>query len=368
MTQHGFCRADGQHLAMFLENSLDGLCFIPVIQGCGRTVGVDVIHLGRCYPGVNKGRLHAAGGAFMPRGRRYHVICIARQSVTDNFRIDTGAPFPRSRHFFQYQKAASFPDDETIPPAVKRPAGFFRLIIPGGEGPHGIETRHGHRSDGGIDAAGNHGLGVTPRNHPDGIANGGGSGSTGRGAAIDRSLRSQSDGDMAGAQVGQNGGNDKGRYLPGARPDERCLFFFQCGQAADCRTDVDSQALGIHLSACQRRIRGRHLGRRQGVDDKIIEATQFLFIDKSQGVEVFYLTGNFGGKGAAVEFGDRADAGSACTDGLPGLRHRVAQWRNRAETCYYNPSSQLLSIPPAIAYPVHRGYAAPPFLRKSTTF
>lgn len=135
--------------------------------------------------------------------------------------------------------------------------------------------------------------------------------------AVERSLGSQSYRYLTGGKICQYRGDGKGRRPAGTKAHDRLFLFFHGAQSADGRTDVHPHSFGASVVYDYSCIRRRHLGGRQGINDKIVQTAQFFFIDEGQGIEVLDLTGNPRCKVPAVEFRYFPDSRFSRTEAVP---------------------------------------------------
>ena len=130
---------------------------------------------------------------------------------------------------------------------------------------------------------------------------------------------------MTGGEIGQRRGDGEGRHLPGAPQEDRLLLFFDGGKSPDGRTDAHPCPLRLGRADGKARIGQGHLRGGQGVNDEIVQASQFFFIDILERIETLQLPGDPGLISGAVKSREPADAGFPLADPLPGFRDGVAE-------------------------------------------
>ena len=84
-------------------------------------MGIDVVDVTRGDAGATDRRAHAAQRAIAVRRRRGDVIGVARQPVTNQFRIDLGPARLCMFERFQHHDAGSFAHHEAVAIFVIRP-------------------------------------------------------------------------------------------------------------------------------------------------------------------------------------------------------------------------------------------------------
>jgi len=244
----------------------------------------------------------------MPRRWSGHVKRIAGKAVTDKFAMDSCAPFERVRQGLEDDNSGTLADDETVAVNVEWATCFFGFLVASGDRPHRIEAGHAHRGDRRFRSAGDHDVGVTVGDETGRIPDRAGAGGACGDGAIDRPFCPESNGNMAGGEVGQDGGNREGGHLPRTALQDGDFFPFDGGQSADARADDDAGPFRSFLSDGQTRIGHGHLGGGQRIDNEIVEATKLFLVDVTEGIESLDFGGDFRLKRRAVETGDGRSA------------------------------------------------------------
>src|SRR5262245_15065349 len=133
MTRHGFGRTHGDFV--IAEEVANGVSFERISDWRRGAVSVYVADVGRTDFGVADGIAHHSEAAFVLRGGLGDVIGISAHAVANDFRNRLGSSGASMLEVFHDQNSGAFADDESIAIAVPRTAGFFRLVVAGGESP-----------------------------------------------------------------------------------------------------------------------------------------------------------------------------------------------------------------------------------------
>ena len=121
------------------------------------------------------------------------------------------------------------------------------VVVACGEGAHGSEACYAERGDGGLGAAGDHGVGVSALDEAEGVADGVGGGGAGGCRGFVGAARAVLDGDVAGGEVDDGAGDEEGRDLAGAAVEQIDVLAFDDVEAADAGADVDADAIAIFV-------------------------------------------------------------------------------------------------------------------------
>ena len=202
----------------------------------------------------------------------------------------------------QDDDAAALAHDEAVAVPVEGPARLLGLVVAGGERPHGVESGDATGGDRRLDAAGDHGIGVAVLDEAEGVADGARAGGAGRDGAADRSLGPESDGDMSRGEIGQDGRDGERGHLPGAALPRIASFSFSMVVSPPMPEPmITPVALGVALVDGEPRVGHGHLGGGQGIDDELIEPSQFLLVHVCERIEALQLPGDL----RAVAHGSR---------------------------------------------------------------
>ena len=173
-------------------------------------MGVDVAHLIGTKLRIFQRFAHGAVGAVgIFRGLR-DMEGVAGHAVADDLGEDLGPAPARELQIFQHQDASSFADHKTVAIFVEGAAGALRLFVTHRKRAHGGESADAHWRDARFRAAADHDIGGAAGDDLEGVAHR----MSARGARCARSrvrpLGSVPDGDVAGGQVHDTGGNEEG--------------------------------------------------------------------------------------------------------------------------------------------------------------
>ena len=207
-------------------------------------MGVDVADLLRLDASIAEGRAHDAVSAIAIFGGLGDVIGVGGHAVAHDFSNDGGVAALGVLERFEDEDAGAFTDDEAVALGVKGAAGALGLVIARGEGFHGRETADAHGGDGGFAAAADHDLGVAALDEAEGITHGmrgsrtrGGGGGIGSASAV-------ANGDDAGSEINDGGGNEKRRDAAGAAFEKLAMLALDDVESADSGSDVDAGGVG----------------------------------------------------------------------------------------------------------------------------
>ena len=237
---------------------------------------------------------------------------VGAHAVADDLGEDVGAAGLGELELFEDEDAGAFADDKAVAVLVEGAGGVRGVVVAGGEGLHGSEAADAHRRDGSLRAAGDHGVGVAALDDAEGVADGvrgGGAGGCGR---LVRPLGAVADGDVAGGQVDDRGGDKERRDLARPAVHQVGVLALDDVEPADAGADVhadvicdfrcDLQAGVLHglVRGCQREV------------DEAAHLTGLLLVHELVGIEVLNLGRKPDGMSGEVEglnFGHATAAG-----------------------------------------------------------
>ena len=119
------------------------------------------------------------------------------------------------------------------------------IVVAGGERLHGRESADAHGGDGGLGAAGDHGVRVAALDDAEGIADGVRGRGAGGGGGLVGAARAVADGDVSGGEVDDGAGDEERRDLARATGEHGRVFALDDVEAADAGADVDADAVVI---------------------------------------------------------------------------------------------------------------------------
>src|SRR5690606_21926877 len=165
------------------EDFADSLELADVTHWGAGAVGVDVVD---GTLDALQSHAHAAHGALA--GRRDHVKAVGGGAVADDLGIDLGAARLGVLQLLHHHDAGSAGDDEAVAVGVIGTGGFLRrVVVPGGEGAHGVEA-HGHGPVLFLAAAGKHDVLLAELDQLQGMADAVSAGGAGRGDRVVHAL------------------------------------------------------------------------------------------------------------------------------------------------------------------------------------
>ncbi|MCU1249468.1 MAG: uncharacterized protein JWQ49_2497 [Edaphobacter sp.] len=210
-------------------------------------MGVEVVDLFGGDAGDFESVLHGAVAAFALGGHAGHVEGVGGEAVADDFGEDLCSAGFGELELFEDENACAFADDEAVAILVPGAAGVGGVVVARGEGAHGGEACYSERSDGGLGATGDHGVGVAALDEAEGVSDGVGGGGAGGCGGLVGAARAVFDGDVAGGEVDDGTGDEEGRDLAGAAVEQIDVLAFDDVEAADAGADVDADAIAIFV-------------------------------------------------------------------------------------------------------------------------
>ena len=174
-----------------------------------------------------------------------HVVGVAGHAVADDLGENGSAALAGKFQLFEDHDARAFADDEAVTVFVPGAAGFFGIVVAGGERAHGGESAYAHGSDGSLGAAGDHDVGIVVLDDAKRIADGVRAGGAGGGRGLVRSLGAEAHGDLSGGEIDDGGRNEKRRDLARAAFQQFGVLALDDVESADAGTDVDADALVV---------------------------------------------------------------------------------------------------------------------------
>ena len=108
-----------------------------------------------------------------PRRVRPGIVkCIGGKPVPASLGIDSSAPFFGMAQFFEHQHSGAFGQHESVTVPVKRPACFFRFVVPRRKRPCLAETGKDQRGERSFRTSRDHDIGVSALDDLHGFAHG----------------------------------------------------------------------------------------------------------------------------------------------------------------------------------------------------
>src|SRR5438045_7235207 len=122
--------AHREPIGMVAEDLLEGTRLGRVVQWGGRSVRIDVAHLGRVDAAISKGELHRPRSLSTIRTWCRHVIGVVRIRVADDFGVDLRPARYRAIALLEHEHGGAFPHNEPLPGGVEWAAGMRGLLVP----------------------------------------------------------------------------------------------------------------------------------------------------------------------------------------------------------------------------------------------
>src|SRR5208283_182797 len=156
---------------MLPKYGLDSRSFqlISVFGRC--TMGVYVINLFRHKACIFQRGFHATSSTFAAGSGCGDMISVARHSVPGNFSVNFRLPRKGALEVFKKYNTGALSHDKTISVDIKRPAGLFRLFIPGRKRLHYCKTTYAQSRNARFSTARNHCIRFTTLDYSDGVTN-----------------------------------------------------------------------------------------------------------------------------------------------------------------------------------------------------
>ena len=222
--------------------------------------------------------------------------------------------------------ARTLAHDEAVAILVERAAGLLRLVVARREGAHRRKPAHAHRGDGRLRPARNHHVGIVTLDDLERVADGMRRGrARGAGRRVGP-LGTVADGDLAGGEVDDGGGNEERRDPARAALDEGQVLALDGAEAADARGDEHADAGRDVLGHRHRRIVHGVLGRGDRELDEDVHLLDVFLVDELQRIEVLDLARDARGELRGVEVRDRTDAGTPGQQRVPVCLGADAEW------------------------------------------
>ncbi len=196
------------------------------------------------------------------------------------------------------------------------------------------------RQMGASDAAADHRFGVAALDDPERISNGVRAGGAGGGGRRIGAFGPQADGDVAGGQVHDGGGNEKWRDALGAVIQQVLELALDDFKSADAAADVDAHALRVVLADFQARAGQGEFARRDGEVDEAPHLLDVFALDEFLRLEASHLAGDAAGEGGGVKSGDVRNPAAALANRPPTLLGSDSDGGNKPDTCHHNPARQ----------------------------
>ena len=223
---------------------------------------VHVHHLVRVQPGVGEHRLDSGDDAAPARLRLGDVVRVGRITRTGRNGEHLGAALPRVLLGLEYEHARALAEHEAVPALVERARCALRLVVAGGQRPHGGERGDVQRDDRRLGPAGQHHVGPAQPDHVDRVADGLGTRRAGAHRGVHPGARSEFDPDPPRRAVRhEHRDRERGQSLPAAVA-QRVVGGEDGGDPADAAGHDHAEPLRRHLG----RARGRP--RLPGRDDR----------------------------------------------------------------------------------------------------
>src|SRR6185312_10504978 len=188
-------------ISVVAKRPFDGDRFQFVANVGGSTMGVDVLDLLGLYLGVAQSVHHDAVGAVAVFGRLRDVEGVPAHAVAHDLGHDAGPATAGKLQFLQHQDAGALANHESVASRVPGPAGFFGIVISGGECAHGGKPAHSHGSNGCFRTSGNHYIGIAARDDLESISDGMGARGAGGAGGLVRATGVVADAHVASGEV-----------------------------------------------------------------------------------------------------------------------------------------------------------------------
>ncbi len=259
---------------------------------------------------------------------------VGGQAVADDLGEDLCAACFGELELFEDEDAGAFADDEAVAVLVEGAAGVGGVVVASGESSHGGESGDAEGSDGGLGAAGDHGVGVAALDEAEGVADGVGAGGAGGGGGLVGAARAVLDGDVAGGEVDDGAGDEERRDLARAAVEQVDVFAFDDVEAADAGADVDAEAVAIFVGDLEAGVGHGLGGGGEGEVDEAAHLAGFFFVHEEERVEVLDLGGEADGVASEIEGLDLGHTALAGQQALPDLRGGFADPAEKPEAGY----------------------------------
>ena len=334
MAGHGFGGTDIDIIGLVPQSLFyrHGLTFI--VQFCAGAMGVQIQAVRFLMEArFLQGKPNGVAGALALRMGSGDVVSVVGIAVAYDFRIDFRVSCLSVLIFLQNQDTGALSQNKAIPPLVKGNRGPLG-IVDGGQRHAAGEAGDSQLIQGGLRAAGDHGVGVAVADCVERLADGMCAGGAGGYHAHRRALSVMLNGNGAGGDIGDHRRDKKRRYLFRAAVKQLFAVFYKGCHAADSGTDIDSQPFRLHSADNAAVLHSLGRGGQGVLGIKIGFPDFFLFQIKS-GVEILDLRRHLNLKFLRIEPGDKADAVFARLHPLPSGLGVVADRGHRADSRDY---------------------------------
>ena len=256
---------------------------------------------------VLNGHPHATGCPITIGRWRSDMIGIAGISISGYFTVNSCSSLEGELQLLQNHNARPFPHHKPIPALFKGPRGFFRLVVSGGKGLHGIESTNGQRSDVGFRSAGDDGIGIPILDGPKGISDTVGPRGAGRHKTGVGSLGPKTDGNMTRGQIGYQHGNEERRNPTGPLLHKNLMILLKGRQPSQSRPDNNPDPIRILRSDLELGILHGFMGGSHRILNEEIHFFDLFLLNIEIRIEIFHLSSNFRLKPIRIESCDGTD-------------------------------------------------------------
>src|SRR6185503_1000066 len=223
----------------------------------------------------------------------------------------------RVTHLLEDDDARPLADHEAVPIPIEGARGGLRIVVPGGQGPHGGESPHAQGRDHALAAAGDHHVGVAALDDLEGVADGVRARGACRAGRLVRALRAVSDGDLPRGHVDDEADDEEGGDAPRPFAEQDGVLSLDRREPADPGADEHPHPVRLGRRHLERRILHGDFGSGHGVMDEQVHLLDVFFRDPVLRIEPLHLAGDAAGIVGGVEPGDRSDPGAPLDQPVP---------------------------------------------------
>ncbi len=243
MPRHGLGGTHHYPLRMFgTHHLLDGVGFDHVPLGRAGSVGIDVIHVIHCQPGIFDRKFHGPGGTVTRIHRRGHVIGVTGGPKAGHFTVNVRTPGLGRLQFLYDDDSRTISNHKPVAVRIKRTTGLLRFVIARTERLHFCKPAHAKLTNGCFRAAGHHDICVSALDHSLGHADRMRRRGAGRHNAEVRPLQVVLNRDQAGGHVGNHLRNHEWRTTGWAFFHQGPVLILQGLQSPDSGSDQCTKA------------------------------------------------------------------------------------------------------------------------------
>ena len=229
------------------------------------------------------------------------MIGVGGEAIAADLTVNLRTALAGRLQLLKYDDSGPFGHNESVPPLFKGAAGRARVVVSGGEGLHDIESGNPQGSDSRFGASGNHGIGVAPLNHPEGVADGMSPRGTGRHGGDVGPLGAVADRYLPRSQVDDQHGDEEGGNLSVSPFEHGGVIPFDSRKPTETGSHQYPHAFGIFFGNLETGVLHGQFRRPHGKLDEEIHFLDFFFIDEVFGVEIPHFTGDLRGKFRSIK-------------------------------------------------------------------